>query len=32
MRIHGIAVDRNDVVESFHLRAFEVLVHRVEHS
>ena len=31
LRIHGFAVDCDDVIQSFHLRAFEVLVLSVEH-
>ena len=32
LRIHGVAVDLNDIIQCFHLRGFELFVQRVSHS
>ena len=32
LRVHGVAVDLNDIIQSFHVRVFKLFVQRVSHS
>ena len=32
LRVHGVAVDLNDIIQSFHVRVSKLFVQRVSHS